>query len=311
MRRPHRSQDRRRCAPETWFGRRQQLDAVEASGVSRQIVAEGGAKHHPQFGSDIELGDTMVSRKLLPLLAWDPTTAVKNQRNAGLRLNRVERGRVDRRNRFLSKMKIAYGDSQGVDAGLLLEQPRISGRGRLRGSPIDIADSSDLSFDGHSRGARSFDDAPGQSDILGEREPRAIDHHRREAIVDSFGAFANGSRMIDMADHRYLGRIREGTKHLSEQRDWHVPPTGRSRLQDDGRPGVFRRMNVGARILPAQNNKAGDRPTLFRRASQHIRKCGGGHRNFAIISLMPGIVSIWSACAGWKYWMSDRWLRPP
>ncbi len=64
-------------------------------------------------------------------------------------------------------------------------------------------------------------------------------------------------------------------------------------LQDDGAALGLGRADIGHGILPPQHDKARDGGAVGKAGAQDIRKGGEGHLNLAIMSLMPGIVSIW------------------
>ena len=59
-----------------------------------------------------------------------------------------------------------------------------------------------------------------------------------------------------------------------------------------GNPDLLRGLDIGPRIFPAEHDEAGDGALLRDGAAKNLGKRRGGHLNFAIMSLMPGIVSI-------------------
>ncbi len=81
-------------------------------------------------------------------------------------------------------------------------------------------------------------------------------------------------------------------------------------LKDDGATCRLGRAGVGHRILPSQDDKARDGGAVGQTGGKDIAQGGKGHLNLAIMSLMPGIFSIWSAWLGWKYWTSERCVSP-
>ena len=157
---------------------------------------------------------------------------------------------------------------------------------------------------------RDFDHAAGERDILLERQLRAVDHHRGEAFANAGAAFLPRVGVIDVQRDGNARGFGEGAKHLAQHRNRGVAAGARPRLQDDGQPRLFRRLDEGARILPALHDQTRDAEAAGHRQFQHLVERCDTHLNFAIMSLMPGMVSICQACAGWKNCTSGRWLRP-
>ena len=117
--------------------------------------------------------------------------------------------------------------------------------------------------------------------------------------------------MVDMADHRHARLIGQMPEHSAEHRNGRVSARARPRLQNDRAAGLLRRLDKSCRILPAKHHEAGYSITAGHGGAQHIAQVCRRHRNFAIMSLMPGIVSICQAWAGWKNCTSERCDRPP
>ncbi len=100
-------------------------------------------------------------------------------------------------------------------------------------------------------------------------------------------------------------------EHFPQDRHRRVLAAAGTGLQDDRDAGFVCRLDIGAGIFPTKHDEPGNRVATGHRRLQDLRQRGCGHLNFAIMSLMPGIVSICQAWAGWKNWISERWERPP
>ena len=85
-----------------------------------------------------------------------------------------------------------------------------------------------------------------------------------------------------------LGQMPE---HLTQKCHRHMRPRPRTRLQDDWNMFSFGRLHIGAGILPPLDHDPGHGIAAKQRRGQHVgQRCN--HLNLAIMSLMPGIVSI-------------------
>ena len=109
--------------------------------------------------------------------------------------------------------------------------------------------------------------------------------------------------------HVDVGRQRP--EHRAQNGQGGMRATAWPGLQDDRHTQCLRGGGIGARILPPQTDDTGDGAAIPKRGLQHVGQGNEGHLNLATISMMPGIVCSCSACVGWKYCFSDRWLSPP
>ena len=109
---------------------------------------------------------------------------------------------------------------------------------------------------------------------------------------DPRNAFFQRRGMVDVAGNRNAGLFGEMAQHTPQHGHGRMAPAAGPRLQDHGETRVVRRLDEGNRILPAQHNKASDGIAPRLRGMKKLVQGGDGHLNFAIMSLMPGIVSI-------------------
>ena len=132
----------------------------------------------------------------------------------------------------------------------------------------------------------------GLVDVLLQRLARAVEHQRREPAVERDLAFLKRITVVQMGDHWDRGVLGQVTEHLAQNGQRRVFAAAGAGLQDHW--GVFGLGggHVGAHVFPAQGNKAAHGITLFISGGQDVFQRDEGHLNFAIMSLMPGIVSI-------------------
>ena len=192
-------------------------------------------------------------------------------------------------------MDIADRDRERVDAALALEALGLPRRRDARWRAIDVPDDADFALDGDAGAARCFNDARGERDVVVKRQPGAVDHHRGEARIDPLAALLKRRRVIDVADDRNVGAIRQRAENLAEYRRRRVAPTARAGLQDDWDTRLLGGLYISARVLPAMHNKTSNSASLRDGLVEDLTERRCRHLNFAIMSLMPGIVSIWWA----------------
>ena len=77
-------------------------------------------------------------------------------------------------------------------------------------------------------------------------------------------------------------------------------PGSRPGLQDDRRPLGLGGGDMGAHVLPAEANEAGDSISALQRGGQDLFQRRQGHLNLATMSMIPGIVCSCPAWVGWK-----------
>jgi hypothetical protein len=126
-----------------------------------------------------------------------------------------------------------------------------------------------------------------------ERLARTVEHQRGKATVERFAAFLEGVAVIEMGDDRNGRVFSEMTEHLAKNRQRRVRPARRAGLQDHRQALGLAGSYIGAHVLPAERDQPRHRIPLLERRLQDFRECGDAHLNFATMSLMPGIVSIW------------------
>ena len=96
-----------------------------------------------------------------------------------------------------------------------------------------------------------------------------------------------------MGDHRHAGILGQMAEHPAQHRQRRVRPARWPRLQDHRRALGFGGGHIGAHVLPAQRHQTGNRIAMLQGRLQDVGKGRDTHLNFATISLMPGMVSIW------------------
>ena len=165
-------------------------------------------------------------------------------------------------------MDIADRDRERIDAALALEALGFPRRRHARWRAIDVPDHANFALDGDAGAARCFNDARGERDVVVKRQPGAVDHHRGEARIDPLAALLKRRR---------------------------VAPTARAGLQDDRDTRLLGGLYISARVLPAMHNKTSNSASLRDGLVEDLTERRCRHLNFAIMSLMPGIVSIWWA----------------
>jgi hypothetical protein len=126
-----------------------------------------------------------------------------------------------------------------------------------------------------------------------ERLARTVEHQRGEAAVERLAAFLEGVAVIEMGDDRNGRVFGQMTEHLAKDRQRRVRPARRAGLQDHRQALGFGGGHIGAHVLPAERHQPRHRIALLERRLKHFRECCNAHLNFATMSLMPGIVSIW------------------
>ena len=99
--------------------------------------------------------------------------------------------------------------------------------------------------------------------------------------------------MVDMAGNGHARLRGEVTEHAGQHRQGRVAPASGPGLKDDRQARLLRRLDEGNGVLPAQHHEPGHRMAAFFRGIEQLAQGGNGHLNFAIMSLMPGMVSTW------------------
>ena len=104
----------------------------------------------------------------------------------------------------------------------------------------------------------------------GSFEPSIITEVKPASIA--LAAFLERRRVINVADDGNRGAVGERPEHLSQDRRRRVSPTARPSLQDDRNTGLLRGLDISARVLPAEDDKARDGAPLGDRAAQDLRR---------------------------------------
>jgi hypothetical protein len=98
--------------------------------------------------------------------------------------------------------------------------------------------------------------------------------------------------MIEMCHDRNRRGFGEVAKHCAENRQGCMRAAAGPGLQYHGRAFGFGGGDIGAHILPPETDEATYGVAVFQRGLQDFGKGRESHLNFAIMSLMPGMVSI-------------------
>ena len=129
-------------------------------------------------------------------------------------------------------------------------------------------------------------------DILIQRLARSVIHQRGKTTIKRHPAFIDRVAVIKMRHNRYCCRLGQMMKHLTKNGQRGMRAAGRAGLQDYRDILGLGSRNIGPHILPAEGNKPSHRIATGQRRLQNIGQGYKAHLNFAIMSLMPGIVSI-------------------
>jgi len=117
--------------------------------------------------------------------------------------------------------------------------------------------------------------------------------------------------MVKVGHNGNAGGFGQMAEHAPKNRQGRMFAAARSGLQDDRCALRLGGGDVGAHILPAKTDEAGDSIAAFQRRLQNLSQGRKGHLNLATMSMMPGMVCNWAAWVGWKYCFRLRWDRPP
>mmetsp|Transcript_7242 Transcript_7242/g.12085 ORF Transcript_7242/g.12085 Transcript_7242/m.12085 type:complete len:241 (+) Transcript_7242:170-892(+) len=211
----------------------------------------------------------------------------------------------------LLQMHIADRDGHGIHAGLGGEFGSFLRVGPRRILAARIADKADLALAGNACGVGHFGNSCCFVDVLLQWLARPVEHERGEACVEGGAAFVKGIAMVEMGHDRHGCTFCQMLVHFAQYGQRGVGAAGRSGLQDHGHPFGLGCGHIGAHVLPSQCHQPGNGVAVFQSRLQDLCKGRQCHLNLAIMSLMPGMVSSWAACVGWKYCTSERWLSPP
>ena len=110
-------------------------------------------------------------------------------------------------------------------------------------------------------------------------------------MVDACPALLQRGGMVDVAGNGNPRLLREMAEHGAENRQWRVAARPRARLQHDGLAGLVGCFREGQRIFPAQHHEPRHGMVAGGGGIEKLAQRGDGHLNFAIMSLMPGMVS--------------------
>ena len=212
---------------------------------------------------------------------------------------------------FRHQMRIADRHGQRIHPGFCGKLRHLPGIGAQRRRPAVIADKAQFPLDRNAARMGHGHHLGGPGDVLGQGQARSVIHHRGKAAVDGGAADLQPLAVIQMRHHRNPGTVGQMAEHRPQHGQWSMGAGPRSGLQDHRAALGLGGLNIGLRVLPPQHHQPRHGGAVGQTGCQHVAQGGKGHLNFAIMSLMPGIVSIWSACSGWKYCTSGRWVRPP
>lgn len=111
-------------------------------------------------------------------------------------------------------------------------------------------------------------------------------------MVDALATFINRVGVVNVANDLGSGLLGKMPEHFAENWHGHILSAARTCLKNDGQSGFVCRFDEGAGFFPAEYNKPHDRAALAHGRQEYIVERCDRHLNFAIMSLMPGIVSI-------------------
>ena len=215
----------------------------------------------------------------------------KRQPGAG-GFDRAQGGPVDDSLRPLLQMQVADGDGKRIGPAFGGKARGLGRVGPARRAPPDGADKAQFRLDRHACGMGEGRDFCRAGDVFVQGQHGAVEHDRGEARVDGAGALLGAVPVIEMGHHGDRRLFAQGAEHRAQYRQRRVSAAAGAGLQDDG--GSFRLGggDEGQGIFPAQHDKARHGGAARQRRAQHVGQRHEGHLNLAIMSLIPGIVSI-------------------
>ena len=187
---------------------------------------------------------------------------------------------------------IADRHRQRVHTGFQDKAGGFVGVGRARNLPCVVADVTQFRLDRDAKPVRHCHDFGGTVDIGLQRQRRAVIHHRGKAAVDGLTAQRKVAGVIKMGDNRHKCCFGQTAKHRAKHWQRRVGTASGAGLQNDRTRFGLGGGDIGARILPAQHHQTGHRSAIGQAGAQHLGKAGDRHLNLAIMSLIPGMVSI-------------------
>ena len=101
------------------------------------------------------------------------------------------------------------------------------------------------------------------------------------------------SRVIEMGDDGHAGAFCQIAEHRAQHGQGRMGAASRPRLKDHGAAQLFGGGDIGAHVFPAKRDQPAHGKAVAQGRLQNVRERGERHLNLAIMSLMPGIVSIW------------------
>ena len=111
-------------------------------------------------------------------------------------------------------------------------------------------------------------------------------------LIVAGGANSKVFAVVQMRHNRNAGGVGQTAKHRRQHRQRCIGATSRPGLQDHGPAFGLGRIDIGPRIFPAKHDQTRNGGVLVQGGQQDLTEGGNRHLNFAIMSLMPGIVSI-------------------
>ena len=216
---------------------------------------------------------------------------MNDQRHPRPRPNRRNSRFIQPPARPLLQMHIANRHRQGIHPRRhheLRGLPRICPHRRR---PACIADHAQLTLARHPRRMGHRRNPRRRLDIPRQIHQRSVEHHRRKPAIQRLSAFLRRS-MVQMHDNRHTRPIAQMPQHSGQHRQRRMRPASRPGLQDHRHALCLGRRDIGPHVFPAQAHQPRHGIAPRQGGLQHIGKRRQCHLNFAIMSLMPGIVSI-------------------
>ena len=190
-------------------------------------------------------------------------------------------------------MHIAHRNGHRVYLGIARKYRCLCRVRSRRTRPILVAHDADFALARHPGAMRKFRNRRRLINVLRQPVPRSVIHHRCKSPVNRLAYLLHSVAMVQMHHHRHRCRFRQMQQHRGHHSQWRMRAASRASLQYQR--AIFRlcRRHIGARIFPAKAHDTAHGIPLAQGRAQHIGKGCKRHLNLAIISLMPGMVSIW------------------
>ena len=229
---------------------------------------------------------------MTPLIHRHARSTVDHQRHLAKRTDGADAVFVQPPAMALLQMQVSDRHRHRIHPGFGGKPRGLCRVGAAGPRPTGITDKADLALARRACGMRHGRSLCRYRDVLVQRQMRSVVHHRGKSTVQRLTAFLQALTMIQMRHHRNTRRLCQRPEHRRQHRQRRMCACARPGLQDHRHAFGFGGSDIGARVFPAQHHKARDGMPPHQRRAKHVGQRGKRHLNFAIMSLMPGIVSI-------------------